>query len=94
MYRKHFSRNDLPDEIVRQREKAMANMYFTSGGYYLKGGDRKSARRMVLRAIGACPRILIDPRMLHKIFYCLFGGYPAYAGARNVYRRTAGTEHG
>ncbi len=87
MYLNFFKREDLPLSIRSLMKKAMANMYFTSGGYYLSGGDRAFARRMALQAFGSYPRLLINPRMLHKFLFCLIGGNPAYARARNIYYR-------
>jgi len=87
MYRSFFERNELPEPVRRLQTRAMANMYFTSGGYYLNGSDSAAARRMALRALCAYPGIVLSPGMLHKFLFCLIGGHPAYVKARNVYYR-------
>ena len=92
MYESFFSKDDLPESIRGLRNRAMANMYFTSGGYYLNGGDRSSAKKMALRALRTFPGILHRPGMLHKLFFCLAGGHPAYAKARDAYYRFRSAE--
>jgi glycosyltransferase involved in cell wall biosynthesis len=85
IYGNFFARDDLPENISRLEKKAMANMYFTSGGYYLKGGDEKSAKRMAWSALKTYPRMVLAPRQLHKFIYCLFGGTRGYNKARDAF---------
>ena len=49
-YREFFARGDLPPEIRRLKRRALANVCFTSAGYYRKGGDGASAARLGLEA--------------------------------------------
>ena len=88
LYEKFFSTPDLPAEIRALQKRATANMFFTSGGYYLEGGKRREAARMAWRALRTYPAALYTPEMAHKFFFCLLGGTPLYRGARNLYRRT------
>ena len=87
MYRKFFARDDLPDNIRKLEKKAMANMCFTSGGYYLNGGDEKSAARMAWSALRAYPQMLLNTRQIHKFIYCVFSGTKIYNDMRAAYRR-------
>jgi glycosyltransferase involved in cell wall biosynthesis len=87
MYRKFFARKDLPAEIRALERRAMVNMYFTSGSYYLQGNNPKGAARMALRALRESPGALYNPETAHKFFYCLLGGSPVYQSGRSVYRR-------
>ncbi|MFL6255488.1 MAG: glycosyltransferase family 2 protein [Pyrinomonadaceae bacterium] len=88
MYRNYFALPDVPPDIRRTQARATANMYFTSGGYFIKGGDRAGAARSALKALGAYPGALLDPGMLHKFLYCLSGERRAYREGRELYRRT------
>jgi hypothetical protein len=63
-------------------------MLFTSGGYYIKGGDKRGAARAALKALRAYPATLADSGMLHKFLYCLSGERRAYREGRELYRRT------
>jgi glycosyltransferase involved in cell wall biosynthesis len=87
MYRKFFSRDDVPPETRRLERPAMANMFCTSGGYYLKGNDQKAAAKMALQALRIYPRAIFEPDMIHKLAYCLLGGSPVYQFGRKIYRR-------
>lgn len=87
LYTKFFSREDLPAEIRALKRRAMVNMFFTSGGYYLQGGRPEMAARLAWRALRAYPSALSEPEMAHKFFYCLFGGSAVYQGGRNIYHR-------
>jgi len=89
MYEKYFSRKDLPPQIVRNRRKAMMNMYFTSGGYFLLGGDNKSAARMGRKAIAGNPAGIFSPRSLHKFLYCSFGNSILYRHFRGLFGKNA-----
>jgi len=88
MYRDYFARPDVPPEVRRRQAHATANMYFTSGGYYIQGGDKGGAARAALKALRAYPSALLDPGMLHKFLYCLSGERRAYREGRELYRRT------
>jgi glycosyltransferase involved in cell wall biosynthesis len=87
MYRKFFSRDDVPPEIRRLERRAMVNMFFTSGGYYLSGKDQKAAARMALRALRIYPRAVLEREMVHKLAYCLLGGSPTYQRGRKIYNK-------
>ena len=87
LYEKFFSTPGLPAEVRALQSRAMVNMLFTSGGYYLQGGRPREAARLAWRALRAYPGVLRDPEMAHKFFYCLLGGSPLYRGGRSLYRR-------
>ncbi|HYW73539.1 MAG TPA: glycosyltransferase family 2 protein [Pyrinomonadaceae bacterium] len=87
MYRKFFATPDLPAEIRRLEKESMMNMFFTTGGYYLNGGDRKAARRMARKALQARPATVVLPGVAHKFLYCLFGGQPFYQNSKKAYHR-------
>lgn len=85
MYEKYFSRKDLPEQIKRNRKKAMMNMYFTSGGYFLQGGDKSSASKMAGKALAVNPAAVFSFRAMHKFLYCSFGGSALYKGLRGLF---------
>lgn len=87
MYRKFFALPELPEEIKRLEKWAMVNMYFTSGGYYLKGGNPRGARQMGLKAMQSNPMALGRPQMVHKFLYCMLGGGSSYQRGRGVYHK-------
>jgi len=87
MYQKFFSRTDIPREIRRRERRAMVNMYLTSGGYYLRGNDRKAAARMAWRALRIYPQALLQPGMFHKLAYCALGGSSFYQRGRKLYHK-------
>jgi glycosyltransferase involved in cell wall biosynthesis len=86
MYRKFFARPDLPEDIRALERRAMVNMFFTSGGYYLEGGNSKAATRMAFKALRAYPSSIHRPEVAHKFLYCLLGG-------RSIYQRSRGAYH-
>jgi glycosyltransferase involved in cell wall biosynthesis len=88
MYQKYFASPDLPAQIRAMEKQAMANMYFTSGGYSMKGNDSARAARMGNMAVRTYPRLLCHPRMIHKLLYCWFGSSSIYGGLRARYRRS------
>lgn len=85
MYNKFFSRDDIPKEILAIKKKAMMNMCFTSGGYYLRGDDYKSASLMARKALKYNPTAIFSPRYLHKYLYCAFGGSGFYKKMRKLF---------
>ncbi len=87
MYNKFFSREDLPADIKALKKKAMMNMYFTSGSYYLTGEDKKSSAKMARKAISENPAGLLSPKSLHKFFYCSFGSSSVYKGVKKLLGR-------
>jgi glycosyltransferase involved in cell wall biosynthesis len=91
MYRNYFGLDTVPPEIRRRKNRAIANMYFTSGGYYIKGGDRTGAVRAAFKALRAYPATFLDTTMLHKFLYCLSGERRVYQAGRKLYRRTRDT---
>jgi glycosyltransferase involved in cell wall biosynthesis len=87
MYRRFFALPNLSDEIRRLERDAMMNMFFTSGGYYLQGGNRKAARRMAIKAVQTHPGAICRPDVAHKFLYCFLGGRPLYHRSKSVYYR-------
>jgi glycosyltransferase involved in cell wall biosynthesis len=87
MYRKFFERTDLPESIRSLETEAMMNMLFTSGGYYLEGGNKKAAARTALKALRSFPSRFYHPSAVHKLFYCLCGGSSIYQRSRGTYHR-------
>ena len=87
MYRKFFSRTDLPPWISKIRKKAMMNMFFTSGGYYLNGHNKKLAAGMARAAFKQNPLGLISYKGIHRFLYCSFGGSRMYQRFRNLFGR-------
>jgi hypothetical protein len=87
MYQKFFDRTDLPQSIRSLETEAMMNMLFTSGGYYLEGGNKKAAARTALKALRSFPSRFYHPSTVHKLFYCLCGGSSIYQRSRGTYHR-------
>lgn len=87
LYQKFFAMDDLPPEIRALERRAMVNMLFTSGSYYLQGGKPDMAARLAWRALRAYPAALYKPEMAHKFFYCLLGASAVYQGSRSIYQR-------
>lgn len=87
MYRQFFAHPDVPEHIRRIEKQAMANMYFTSGGYSMKGNDSGRAAGMGSRALRTWPGLICRPRMVHKLFYCWLGSSRIYKGLRAAYRK-------
>jgi glycosyltransferase involved in cell wall biosynthesis len=88
MYRKYFARTDLPAEIRALERRAMVNMFFTSGGYYLEGGNPGAAARMGFKALRTYPSSIRRPEVAHKFLYCLLGGRSPYQRTRALFHRT------
>ena len=86
MYEKYFRRDDVPAEIQAAKKEAMMNMCFTSGGYYLKGGDNENAAKMAAKAFGYNPGGRFDGRSLRKYLYCKFGNSSLYRKGRELIR--------
>lgn len=87
MYNKFFSRTDLSTEIKSLKQKAMMNMYFTSGSYFLSGEDKASASRMARKAIKQYPMGLFSVAGLHKFLYCSFGSSKFYQATKKLFGR-------
>ncbi len=87
IYDKFFARDDLPGWLRAVERRAKANMMFTSGGYYLKGGRPRESARAAREALRIYPAALFDPAMMHKFFYCTFGESTAYRGGRRALHR-------
>ncbi len=87
MYQKFFSREDLPPAVRRLRKKAMMNMYFTSGAYYLNGEDRKSSSKMARMAFKENPAGILSLKSLHKYLYCRFGSSKPYQQLKRLTRK-------
>ena len=90
MYRNYFALSYVPTDVQRQKNRAMANMYFTSGGYYIKGNNRKGAVKAAFKALQTYPAMIFDSGMVHKFLYCLAGERRMYQGGRQLYRRVRG----
>lgn len=86
MYEKYFARDDVPGSIRELEKNAMMNMCFTSGGYYLKGGDAETASKMAAKAFEINPKGKFDRSSLHKYFYCRFGNSSLYRKGREIIR--------
>lgn len=86
MYKKYFLREDIPAEIRALEKEAMMNMCFTSGGYYLKGGDEENAARMATRAFEYNPRGKYRLPNLHKYLFCKLGNTTIYRKSRKLVR--------
>ena len=86
MYKKFFAREDIPQSLRRIEDEAMMNMYFTSGGYYLKGGDADSSAKMASRAWEVNPGGRFTQESVHKYLYCRWGGSDLYKAARRLVR--------
>jgi glycosyltransferase involved in cell wall biosynthesis len=86
MYQKFFARDDIPDGIRRIEDEAMMNMFFTSGGYYLKGGDQSSATKMASRAWEVNPSGRFTKDSVHKYLYCRWGDSDLYKAGRRLIR--------
>lgn len=87
MYRQFFLRSDLTDEVRRLKDKAMAGMYFTSGGYYLKGGDQAAAAKAAVQAFKSNPLGLLRPASLHKFAFCFLSETAIYQATRNFWHQ-------
>ena len=81
MYRKYFKSSQVPPSIRRKQREAFANMFFTSAGYFIGGGDRKAGRQMAWRAMRSDPRGALRIRQMRRFFYCLLGGRHRRAGS-------------
>lgn len=86
MYRKFFSRDDIPDDLRAAEREAMMNMFFTSGNYYLQGEDAESAAAMAVRAFAANPAGRFSAKALRKYLYCRYGASSLYRTARKLFR--------
>ncbi|HEY3041175.1 MAG TPA: glycosyltransferase family 2 protein [Pyrinomonadaceae bacterium] len=86
MYRNFFAQ-DLPPKIRALEKEATVNMLFTTGGYYLKAGNRKAAASVGLRALQRSPGHFYRPSLIHKLFYCLCGESSWYKRGRQTYHR-------
>lgn len=84
MYKKFFSRTDLPPAVVAAKSKAMMNMFFMTAGYYLKGGDTKTARKMARKAMAENPSGMLNPSNIHKFLYCSYGETGLYRWLRKL----------
>ena len=74
MYRKYFEGDQVPPSIRRREREAFANMYFTSAGYFIRGGDRAAGRQMAWRAVRSDPVGALRIRQVRRFVYCLLGG--------------------
>jgi len=94
LYKKFFARDDIPQSLRGMEAGAMMNMYFTSGGYFLQGGDVENAAKMASKAFEANPKGRFDPTSLHKYLYCKYGSSALYRKGRSIFRgrRAAASE--
>lgn len=86
LYKKFFARDDVPPQIRAIESEAMMNMCFTTGGYYLKGGDEANASRMASKSFEYYPRGKYAASNLHKYLYCRFGNSTIYRKSREIIR--------
>lgn len=87
MYSEFFARPDLPERIRRLQSRAVANMYFTSGGYYLAGGDQRAAAQSAQRAMQSDPFGMLRPASLHKFAFCHLSDTAIYQAGRNLWQQ-------
>jgi len=88
MYKKYFSRNDLPAEIMKAKKQAMMNMYFLSAGYYINGGDYKSAAKMGKEAFKVNPfELLFSFKGLFKFLYYSYGNTTWFQKLKKLVQR-------
>lgn len=85
LYKKFFSYDNIPDDIRAVENRAMMNMCFTTGGFYLEGNDVKNASKMATQAFKYNPVGMFRPSNLHKFFYCKFGKKSIYDRSRAFY---------
>lgn len=86
LYSKFFNRPDVPGPIRQIKDEAMMNMCFTSGGYYLKGGDAENAAKMASKAFEYYPAGKYRARNIHKYLYCRLGNTAIYRKSRDLIR--------
>jgi glycosyltransferase involved in cell wall biosynthesis len=86
MYEKFFARDDIPEDLRAVENEAMMNMCFTSGGYYLNGGDTANAAKMASKAFEYNPSGKYKLANLHKYFYCRLGNSLVYRTGRQILR--------
>lgn len=86
IYKKYFKREDLPPEIRAAEKEAMMNMCFTSGGFYLKGGDAENASKMAAKAFIYNPKGKYNLANLRKYLYCRLGNTRIYRKSRELIR--------
>ena len=86
LYEKFFARDDVPAEIRAIESEAMMNMCFTTGGYYLKGGDTENAAKMAKKAFEYNPKGRYEIANLHKYLYCRLGNTAIYRKSRELIR--------
>lgn len=89
MYKKFFGRDDIPKYLRDIESEAMMNMYFTSGGYYQKGGDLENSALMAEKAFEVNPKGRFAAGSLHKYLYCKYGSSPIYQKGRELLRGRA-----
>ncbi|PYT00008.1 MAG: hypothetical protein DMF63_08535 [Acidobacteria bacterium] len=87
LYKKFFARYDVPAEIRAIESEAMMNMCFTSGGYYLRGGDTENASKMASKAFAYNPRGKFSLSNLRKYLYCRLGNSTIYRTGRSLVRQ-------
>jgi glycosyltransferase involved in cell wall biosynthesis len=87
MYEKFFSMKVIPANIRKLEKRAMMNMYFTCGSYYLTGEDFPSAAKMARKAFSIYPAGILSLKAWHKFLYCTFGERPFYKGLKKVFGR-------
>ncbi len=85
MYKNFFARDDVSEELRAVEKQAMMNMCFTSGGYYLRGGDEINAAKMASKAFKYNPPGKFKPPNLHKYMYCKYGNTLFYRKSRELY---------
>jgi len=84
LYQKYFARDDVPAHIRAAEKEAMMNMCFTSGSYYLTGGDSQSAAAMATKAFEYNPKGRYQLSNLRKYVYCRLGNSAIYRKSRDL----------
>lgn len=62
-----FAGGDLPDMLRPLRRPALSGILSTAGMFAFEGGDRKAARRLLVRAVATNPRSLMQRRTLARL---------------------------
>jgi glycosyltransferase involved in cell wall biosynthesis len=85
MYKKLFSRADLPKEVKAIEKKAMMNMYFTTASLYLGADDRKSAKKMAKMAVKSNMAGIFSVSTIHQFMYFNFSNSGLYKSIRKIF---------
>jgi glycosyltransferase involved in cell wall biosynthesis len=85
-----FADNQLPESLRRLRRPALSGVLSTAGMYSFEGGDRKAARRLLVRAVATHPWSLMRRRMIARLLR-VFLGDRVFLAARRLIAKSART---